>query len=327
MPVTKKEIAEHLGLSRTSVSLVLNNSPSSTISEETKKKILETAKEMGFPISEQSRKICYILYNREAEDPRYMYDLKSIENAASRFDYTLIFKNVKSSPEDYLKLVKFLQVRGTDGFIVTGDIDDVIVDIMEKAQVPYLFYGGTIRDKTNVVTFDHKKVAYTATKHLIASKHRRIALFIGPLEYPIHRHNLEGYKIALQDAGIDFDQSLVQVSREEDGYELCYRMELLGIDYTAIYCTNTVIQFTALHYFKERGVHVPLEKSLIGNGYSELVEVSKPRLTTVLGDPAQIETVVFRLIDIIRKKVKEPEVVYLNKVKLIEGETVSILFD
>jgi len=324
MSISKKEIAEHLGISRSAVSQALNNTPGSTISDETRKKIRETAKELGYPLSEESRKLCYILYDRDEADPRYMNDLQSIENAASRFDYSLIFKNVKADPRELEKIRQFLLRREVEGCIVTGDIDSVFVDLLEKTGIPYLFFGGTIRENTHVVMFDHKQVALQATRTLIEFGHRSIAFLVGPLEYPIHQDNLSGYKEALQEAGINFDASLVQVSREEDGYELCQRMELLGITYTAALCANTIIQFSALQYLKEHGKKVPQKISLIGNGYSGLVELSKPRLTTVFGDPSQNELAVLRLVDIINKKIKAPEILYLRKLKMIDGGTFGV---
>ncbi|MEF3302226.1 LacI family DNA-binding transcriptional regulator [Paenibacillus sp. GYB003] len=323
MSVSKKDIAEHLGISRSAVSQALNNTPGSTISEETRQRIIEAARKLGYPLTEESRKLCFILYNREEADPRYMYDLQSIEKAVGSLDYSLIFKNVKSSPHEMERIRQFLLRREVEGCIVTGDVDSVFVDLLEKTEIPYLFFGGTIRENTHAVMFDHKMVTLHAARQLIEFGHRRIAFFVGPLEYPIHQLNLAAYKEALEEAGIAFEPSLVQVSREEDGYELCQRMKYLGIPYTAAICANTVIQFSALQYLKEAGVKVPQEVSLIGNGYSELVELSKPRLTTVYGDPAQNELAVLRLVDIIRKKVKTPEIMYLHELKVIEGGTIA----
>jgi len=323
MRVTKKDIAEYVGVSRSAVSLVLNNSPSSTISQKTREKILQAAKELGYVGPEIHRKLCFVLYGRNPDDPRYMYDLKIVENAASRLGYSLIFMNIKADPQDHKKLSKFIQSKEAEGDVVTGDLDEGGIDLVLNENVPYVFYGGTERENANIVVLDHEKGACEAVKHLISFGHRRIAFFSGSLDMHVHRKNLAGYCRALEEFGIPVDKSLIQVSREEDGYELCGRMQVLGIDYTAIFCVNTVIQFGALQWLKEHGVSVPSQVSLVGYGYSELVKLSKPQLSTFLVTPAAREKVVSRLGDIIHKKDVSPQGGFLSDLECYKGGTVA----
>jgi len=323
MSVTKKEIAEYVGVSRSAVSLVLNNTPSSTISEKTRQKILQAAKELGYVGPEITPKLCFVLHGRDPDDPRYMYDLKIIERAASRHNFSLLFMNIQADSSGREKLAKALQNKEADGYIVTGDLDDAAIDLILDAKVPYLFYGGIPREGTNSVAMDHEKGAYDAVNYLISFGHRRIAFFSGNLETPIHRKNLAGYYRALEDSGIAIDKSLIQASSGEDGYELCARMQVLDIGYTAVFCVNTVIQFGALQWFKEQGIAVPSQISLIGYGFSELVKLSKPPLTAVYVPPANRELAVTRLIEMIRSKKQGPEITYLNEMKIHKGGTVA----
>ncbi|MBB6729364.1 LacI family DNA-binding transcriptional regulator [Cohnella zeiphila] len=323
MPVTKKDIAEYVGVSRSAVSLVLNNTPSSTIAEKTRQKILQAAKELGYVGTEASPRLCFVLHGRTPDDPRYMYDLKIIEDAASKSNYSLLFVNIQAEPGDQEKLRKIIQNKEADGYIVTGDLDESAIDLIVSANVPYLFYGGIPREGTNSVVMDHRKGAYEAVKMLLEHGHRRIAFFSGNLETRIHRTNLEGYYEALEEAGIEVDKSLIQASKDEDGYEMCARLQVLDIDYTAIFCVNTVIQFGALQWLKERGIAVPSQVSLIGYGYSELAHLSKPELTTVFVSPADRQTAVARLIETIHRKKTSPEVTYLSEMKFFKGGTVS----
>ncbi|WP_158289398.1 LacI family DNA-binding transcriptional regulator [Paenibacillus flagellatus] len=323
MPVTKKDIADYLGISRTAVSLVLNNTPNSTISEETRANILRAAKELGYRDAEVSPKLCYILCNRSSEDPLYVTDLKLIERVASRHDYRLLFMNIGSTHKDYTRLEKCLGNKEISGVVLSGDIDERMLDIMERSGVPYVVFSSLEHDNVNIVEPDVVKIAYECTNHLIAHGHRRIALFSGKIDTPVHRKSLEGYRKALLDAGIPYDVSLVQVSKEEDGYELCGRMDALDIPYTAAFCVNTLIQFGALQRLKDSGVHVPSEKSLIGWGMTDLVRMSMPPLTAFHIDPAEKESVIFRLLDVIDGKDEERKRVYLTDVKLFEGGTVA----
>lgn len=325
MSVTKKDIADYLGISRTAVSLVLNNTPSSTISKETRERILKAAQELGYRNREASPPtLCFLLYNREADDPRYMEDLRIAEEISALHGYRLLFMNIKESPDDFQRLKQFLGAREAEGILATGDMDDAFIDMVVESGIPSIFYAGEEREGVNTAIWDHRKAARKAIRYLIELGHQRIALFTGRLDLPVHLAGLEGYKQALEEAGIPLDASLIQVSREEDGYELATRMEMLQIPYTAAFCVNTVIQFGVLQRLKEKGIAVPGEISLMGYGFSELVRASTPKLTTLKMDSNLKHSVVVRLLDIIKNQITEKETMYLAEFEMHEGETVGI---
>lgn len=306
--VTKKEIAEHLGISRTAVSLVLNNTPSSTISIDTRNKILQAAKELGYRDIEVSPRICYVLYDRDANDPRYMTDLQIMEAAASRFNYGLIFMNITHVPDSLSKLQKSLDNHEIDGYIISGDVDEKLFDMFRHSITPYIFYGLPLRDyedSLNFIAFDDRKLAFDATNYLISLGHTRITLFMGSLDYSIHQYTLEGYIQAHESNGIPLDKSLIQISNDENGYELCKRAQMLQLNFTAAFCANTVIQFGALQYLQSTGLFVPSDISLVGSGLTELVKISVPQLTTFYVPDAEKERTVSLLLDIINNRNRE----------------------
>ena len=323
MMVTKKEIADYLGVSRTAVSLVLNNAPNHTISAKTRKDILEAAKKLGYRHSQVQPKLCFILYNRESEDPLYMSELNTIENIAKKNGYWLLYINIKLDSEDFHKLPEFLGSQEISGIVLTGDIDDHIIRLVEESSVPYVVFSSYFKENMNIIVSDMEKLAYQATNYLISYGHEKITLYSGNLKTPVHQQTLSGYKKALAEKNIGFDPSYVQVSNEEDGYELASRMELLGIPYTAAICVNTLIQFGAIQYLKDTGKQVPLDISLIGLGYNEIVKMSHPKLTTMFINNEEKEIVVNRLIDLIKHKDKERKIIYLEKGNLFEGDTVT----
>ncbi len=323
MTVTKKDIADYLGISRTAVSLVLNNTPSSTVAEETKSLILKAAKELGYRDQTVIPKILYILYNRERDDPLYISHLENIERVSSDHEYGLIFMHIRSNINDFMKVQNFLGKKEAAGVIVMGSIDDDILHVLEQSGVPYVVYGSVNQTNINIIEPDVVNIAYECTMHLLMLGHKQIALLSGSLETSVHQKTLQGYQKALEKYNIPFNKELVQVSQNEDGYELCTRMEILEIPYTAAFCVNTAIQFGALQRLKDRGISVPNEVSLIGWGLTELVRMSTPKLTTYYIDAAEAVTVVDRLHDLICHKNPEPKTIYLTNVKLFEGESVS----
>jgi len=325
--VTKKEIAEYLGISRTAVSLVLNNKPSSTISAETRAKILQAAKELGYRDIEVSPKLCYVLYDRDANDPRYMTDLHTIEAAASHFNYGLIFMNITSDANSIQKLQRIIDNQEVDGFLISGDVDDQLFTIFRNTDTPYIFYGITTNgneNDLNCLYIDNKKLASDAVSHLISLGHKRIALFMGSLDYPIHQHTLEGYIHAHETSDLAVDKSLIQISNDENGYEISKRAHMLKLDYTAAFCANNVIQFGALQYLQRSGISVPVDISLIGSGITELAKLSMPQLATYFVPDKEKERIVSALVELINNKNQQPKTaVFISEFEYFEGGTVS----
>jgi len=329
--VTKKEIAEYLGISRTAVSLVLNNKPSSTISAETRAKILQAAKELGYRDVEVSPKLCYVLYDRDANDPRYMTDLHTIESAASQFDYGLIFMNTTSDANSIQKLQRIIDNQEVDGFLISGDVDDQLFSMFRNTDTPYIFYGITPNgnekeneNDLNCLYIDNKKLASDAVSHLISLGHTRIALFMGSLDYPIHQRTLEGYIHAHETFGLAVDKSLIQISNDENGYEISKRAHMLKLDYTAAFCANNVIQFGALQYLQRSGISVPGDISLIGSGITELVKLSMPQLATFFVPDKEKARIVSALVELINNKNQQSKTaVFISEFEYFEGGTVS----
>ncbi|MFD2114533.1 LacI family DNA-binding transcriptional regulator [Paenibacillus yanchengensis] len=325
--VTKKEIAEYLGISRTSVSLVLNNSPGHNISIETSKKILQAAKDLGYRDIEFSPKLCYVLYDRDANDPRYMADLHTIESAASQYNYGLIFMNITPDGESLNKLQKIIENQEIDGFVISGDVDGKLLNIFQQSNVPYILYGKPlyeIEKNCNHIANDDRKLAYDAVSNLLDMGHTRIALFMGSLDYLIHQRTLEGYLEAHKNKGVEVDKSLIQISNDENGFEICKRARMLRLHYSAAFCANTVIQFGALQYLQSTGIAVPADISLVGSGFSELVKLSIPPLTTYYVSNTEKERIVSLLIEQINNKTSnEPISVYITDFECFEGGTIA----
>lgn len=320
--VTKQAIADYLGVSRTTVSLVLNNAKNNTISEKTREKVIKAAKELGYRSNDSLNKICFILYNRPYDDPRYLLDLRNIEERCSKNDYSMIFMSVKSNEQDFEKLREFLNSDEADGIIITGDVDNVVINILNSGSVPFVIYGGMERNDKNIILPDSEKISYEAIKYMLDFGHKRIALFLGTLNLLIHRQIVAGYEKALLEYGVEIDKSLIQASKEEDGYEMAERMKVLNIPYSAVFCANTIVQFTALQWYKENKICIPEDKSIVGYGLSNVVKLSVPELTTFYFDYAKsAEIVVNTLLKIIAGESVETGVIYLSDIKMNEGKT------
>ncbi|MCQ6559135.1 LacI family DNA-binding transcriptional regulator [Paenibacillus mendelii] len=323
--VTKKEIAEYLGISRTAVSFVLNNVQNNKISEETKERVLKAAKELGYKSNEAQKNICFILCNRELNDSRYSLLMEDLEGLISEIGYNLMFMSIKT-PSVISKLENFLERNEADGLVVTGLLDEMIINALEQSGIPFVIYGVIENEKVNIVTPDSERIAKEAVQYLIDRGHEKIALFSGRLDLLIHRQLFEGYKKALEENGLPFNKLLVQVINQESGYEMANRMKLLEIEYTAAFCVENVIQFGVLQGLRNSGLEVPGDISLLGYGFTDLVKLSSPHLTTIYFDRLEAaELIVSRLKQLIADKNTPPRKMVLDCIRFYNGDTVGFI--
>jgi LacI family transcriptional regulator len=326
MAVTKKQIADYLGISRTAVSLVLNNVKNYSIKEETRQRILKAAAELGYNDKETDvvDKIYYILCNRELDNPRYVAALKSIEESINKFDYKIVYTSVKDDAEGLSSLHSFLSSSEIKGIILAGDVNDRIIHEVETTGIPFIVYMSRYREGINLVIPDVEGAAYNAVKYLADFGHDKILLFVSRLDIPIHQSFLTGYQKALADMNIPFNPSLVQINTEEDGYELVKRAELLNLEYTAILCANPFIQLGALMRLNEMNKIVPDDVSLLGYGYHEFMKACVPHLTSFTHDNNEIAEIILNLLyQVIHDKDKKSEQIHIRDCKLVKGGSVS----
>ncbi|MFC3772086.1 LacI family DNA-binding transcriptional regulator [Paenibacillus sp. GCM10012303] len=325
MSVTKKQIADHLGISRTAVSLVLNNSPSSSISQETRDRILQAAKDLGYKDTTPRHRLCLLLINMEIDDPRFMSRLDVISRAADRMQCDLIFKYIPQTNDSIAQLTHFLHTTDLAGIIVRGPYTSETIQALEQVAVPYLVqsfeeHAPSPSSNMRQIVYDQSQVAYLATKRLIDLGHRHIALFLGRIDLQVHIVTLRGYRQALIDHGITPDMSLVQSCKEEDGYELCRRLRIYEVPYTAILCCNTIVEFAALQWHKDHHVAVPEQVSLLGFGATSLITASTPVLSSVRIDSEEMMLAMMKQIEGLLTE-DQATTLYVDKVEFLGKET------
>ena len=119
-------------------------------------------------------------------------------------------------------------------------------------------------------------------QHLIELGHRRIGCITGSERHVATHNRLQGYKAALNEAGIALDHGLIEAAdfTEEGGYLAAKRLLERRPDVTAIFASNDQMAFGALHAARERGLHVPRDLSVAGFDGIATLRYSTPQLTT-----------------------------------------------
>jgi LacI family transcriptional regulator len=296
--VNLRMLAEHLGLSQTTVSLVLNNSPSAkSIPTETRARVVEAAKQLNYRPNYFARSLrrsksmsVGVLAPDLSEGyfTRVMSGVVQELNHAHYFFFTACHYWDKELLERYPRL---LIERAVDGFLLLNTtLDDLAVPVPVVA----ISAHSTAPKVTNIV-LDHYVAAKQALKHLYDLGHRRIAFMHGPAAIPDSEYRWVGIQKVAQELGLSTDASLT-VHLDASGWPLKTGQHPMdpqiaydptrallekNREFTALFCFNDTAAMGAIRAIKDAGLDVPGDISVVGFDDITSAAFSTPSLTTV----------------------------------------------
>lgn len=295
---TSKDVAKLAGVSQTTVSFVMNNTPGVSLSEETKKKVLEAAKELHYiPNSfgkglRTSQSKLLGIFLPSLNNPFYPMVMQYIENHTAKLNYNVMlcctYRNSERE-KTYLDLCIEKQVDGII-YLFTPNWLKRVTQISHS--IPVLLLSEKSDDiPLNTISLNGFQCGRLLAEHLLALGHREIAYAVSPVtSVSLTRSmRLEGIKSAIKAAGLPPSAlhildtpSLPDLSSEADvGYHLM-RQVLSDPKITAVIGVNDLVAFGLLSYaLNTPGVKVPQDISICGFDNTFLSGLSHPRLTTV----------------------------------------------
>lgn len=290
MPVTLKHIAREVGVSITTVSLVLNNKPSA-ISEKTKQRILEVARRKGYVpnqiarslVTQHSQTLGLIIPNIES---RFFASLaRRLELGCRARGYGLFITTADESAPNDADLVRLLMNRSVDGLFLIPSADyapdDPLVAMLNRLPVPLVILDRMLEGvRCHKISFDNTQGGYLATRELLEQGHRRIACVVNT-DSNTGRERLRGYEQALQEFGMTADPCLEFASTYYvlDAYKQADAVLASGA--SAIFASSDNISLGLLRAIYERKLEVPKDISLVGYDNSAADNFFMLELTTV----------------------------------------------
>ncbi len=270
--VRLKDIAERTGFTINTVSRALKDK--NDISEETKRVINQAADEMGYIRDSiasymrtgTTRTIAVIL--GDISNLRLSIWVKEIEQWADRRNYTTFILNTDEKQEMERKAIVSALSKKVDGILLCpAQENDENVRYLQSTRTPFVLLGRRFSDMAcSYVVSDDVKGGYLATKHLIQNGHRRILMLNTEPYISSSKERREGYRQALREADISYDEALVhRVDPTAGGCarEL-RRLVQSGLDFTGIFAFSDLIAFEAIYTLSELGVRVPEQKGIVG---------------------------------------------------------------
>ncbi len=290
-----QDVAKLAGVSRTTVSFVLNDVPGVKISEETRQRVLDAARQLDYYptaaarslASGKTRRIGLILgegQERLAADAFLPIFLQGVTASVHRRGYLLVMQLAEDVPsrEAYLRLIREQQV---DGLILSGArSDDPLLAQLEGERFPLILHGHLSDYHFPCVDVDNRAGAYQAMSHLLALGHRRIGFISNaPLSYAGAQERFVGYQQALAEHDIPFDGSLVRSAAflPRAGWEAMKELLALPARPSAVFAASDVVAFGAMGAIHEAGLSIPDEVAVVGFDDIFLATYAYPPLTTV----------------------------------------------
>lgn len=290
--ITIYDIAKHLNISATTVSRGLKNHP--TINKNTRRKIFEAAKHLGYRTntfasslrSKKTHTLGVIVHRLNSYFVATV--LAGMEDAANREGYNLIISHSLESAEKEMSNAYIMFNKRVDGLLVSLAYDTENISHFEpffKKKIPVIFFDRIYEHKDSMcLVIDNYKAAYDITKHLIDNGCRRIMHFGGNMLRNVYSDRLRGYKQALQDNNIKFDERLLYISKlnEEAGTEsakLILRMGNKKPD--GVFSSNDTAAVHCMIKLKEAGICIPDDIAFAGFNNDPVSKIIEPNLTTV----------------------------------------------
>ena len=290
--ITIYDIAKHLGISATTVSRGLKDHP--TINKNTRKKIVEAARQLGyrsntFASSLRSKKTHTLGIIVPRLNSYFMSSvLAGMEDAASKENYNLIISQSLESSKKEIANAHTMFNKRVDGLLVSLAYDTENIDHFLpffKKKIPVIFFDRVYpyNDSTSIV-IDNNKAAYDITKHLIEQGCRRIMHLGGNLLRNVYSDRLKGYKQALHDHKISFDEKLVLISKlnEAAGMDAAkHILKMTGKKPDAVFSANDTAAVYCMIKLKEAGIKIPSDIAFAGFNNDPISNIIEPNLTTV----------------------------------------------
>jgi DNA-binding LacI/PurR family transcriptional regulator len=292
--VTTYDVAREAGVSRTTVSHILNKHPRVTLSEKTRERVLAAARKLGYVpnsaaqmlVTGRSQTIGLVLSRPDlvaidAFVPTMMFGLNE---ACRAHGYRLLMDAIRDpkSADAYLDLAKSKRIDGL--IVINPRKGDAALRKIIESKFPILIFGSSGHPHENSVGTEEKEASCQATGHLLSLGHRRIAhISYAPLVYLPAQRRFDGYQRALRIAKISFNKNLFAEGDFtcESGYLAARRILASNAKPTAVFAGNDTIAFGAMTAAREAGLSIPEEFAVVGYDDIPAAAFACPPLTTV----------------------------------------------
>lgn len=287
---TISDIAARLGISKSTVSKALNNATDVSVSM--RKRVLETAAEMGYinrRISNTEKKLCILIENMDYETPnQFGHDIvKGFCQMAEPDGWTVEVIPLDMEFQRLTPYGVFMLDHGYQAAFVLGfSLLDPWMQEFKSTQIPTVLYDNYIKNNPYIASVgcDNQEGVELAVKHLLELGHRKIGLISGPLDSYILKARYQAYLGALEKYGLEVNENYIGLGYFVAESTRTYIPRLLENGVTAILFSHDVRAFSAMTECNDRNIQIPRDLSIIGFDDLPMTAYTTPPLTTIRQD-------------------------------------------
>jgi len=293
MAITIEDIAKETGVSKATVSRVINGTKA--VSPELQKKVYDAIKRNNFKpnalarglITNQTKTIGIVV--SDISNPVFGALTKGINHVCQQYGYMVLVCESGGKQENELELLERLDNKRIDGLLFAGvDVNTLLADRMKQADYPVVLVtqeASANAKKLTTVVHDNVMAVYDAVSFLIVNGHKRIAFISGP-EYDLSsgKKRLDGYKKAMSEYDLEILDSYIEYGdfTFQEGMNCMKRIyEENRVLPTAVMACSDLMAIGAMKYLENTSLRVPEDISIMGFDDSELALYVTPELSTV----------------------------------------------
>jgi LacI family transcriptional regulator len=331
-------VARGAGVSLATASRALDPASTHPISPATRLRVQEIAGRLGYRPNPMARGLrmqrlgTLAVVVNDISDPYFMEVIRAASAAASESGLLTMVCSSERSPEIEVKNIAMLRQTRVAAVLFAGG---GIADADHERQIGALAreirsYGGAVvalaprSERWPAEVCDNRGGAAMAARHLVELGHRQIATITGPCHVRSSMERDAGYRDALSAARAEFNRVISDFTCE-GGEQAAAELLGSGIPFTAVLVANDAMAMGALAKFREQGISVPGDVSVIGFGDVHAVRYLTPALTTIRIPAAEIAAAgVQRALDILEGRGTQPRV-RVHPVELVIRESTASL--
>ncbi len=295
--VTIRDVAKQAGVSIATVSAVLNQRSHVRVTEETRRRIWEAVQKLGYRPKRSARSLrtgltysiglsVPLVASDSMLSPFFYEAVKGVLKAVRSRGWMVTILGFQDRQEELALLQTVIEQRSLDGVILFDPYENDPRIPLLKGRLPFVVVGRC--DDPEVVTVDNDNIqaAKLATQHLLELGHRRIGFVCISLSFATAKDRLTGYRLALEEAGVEFKSELVVEVEDYYSVEAGVRAFHILAEQssplpTAVLGLDDALALGVIQAAQQHGLRVPDDLAVVGFNDAPFSQHTEPPLTTV----------------------------------------------